>query len=228
MEVEVKRQFAHGFEFNTNYVWQKSMDFQDSDHKATGEMGNNPQIDYGRSDFMQPYVFKISGIYELPFGQGKKFLNGNKWWENELGGWRMSGFFVVEGGFPFNVNASDNSDTGGGIQNRANETCNGNNGPKTIAEYFNTACYNQPAVGVFGNERRNNLTGPRNTNLDVSIAKEFQIWDNLKFQWRTDAYSVLNHPLPQQPQNSCCTGTFGEITGWGGARTIQLSAKVLW
>ena len=135
---------------------------------------------------------------------------------------------VVEGGFPFNVNASDNSNTGGGIQMRAQETCNGNSGPHKFSEWFNTSCYQQPAVSTFGNERRNNLTGPHNTNLDLSVFKEFPIFENLKFQWRTDAFSALNHPLPDQPNNSCCTGTFGEVTGWGGARTIQMSAKMLW
>jgi len=228
LEVELKKRFTNGFSVNTNFVWGKSMDFQDSDHKASGEMGNNPQIDYGRSDFMQPYVYKASAIYELPFGKGKQFLNSGKWWQNQLGGWRMSGFLTVEGGFPFNVNATDNSNTGGGIQMRAEETCNGNHGPHTFAEWFNTSCYQQPAENTFGNERRNNLNGPRNTNLDLSAFKEFPIWETLTFQFRADAFSALNHPLPDQPQNTCCTGTFGEVTGWGGARDIQLSTKILW
>lgn len=228
LEVELQRRFHSGLSLNTNFVWGKSMDFQDSDHKATGEMGNNPQVDYGRSDFMQKYAYKASGIYELPFGRGKQFLNDGKWWQNQLGGWRFSGFFTVEGGFPFNVTATDNSNTGGGIQMRAQESCNGNNGPHTFAEYFNISCYANPAVNTFGNERRNNLTGPRNTNLDVSAFKEFPIWENLTFQWRTDAFSALNHPLPQEPNSACCSGTFGEITSWIGARTLQMSAKFLW
>ncbi|HEX4032079.1 MAG TPA: TonB-dependent receptor [Terracidiphilus sp.] len=228
LEVELKKRFTNGLSVNTNYVWGKSMDFQDSDHKVTGEMGNNPQIDYGRSDFMQPYVYKASAIYELPFGKNKAFLNSGKWWQNQLGGWRMSGFLTVEGGFPFNVNGTDTSNTGGGIQMRAQETCNGDHGPHTFAEWFNTSCYQQPAENTFGNERRNNLNGPRNTNLDLSAFKEFPLWETLTFQFRADAFSALNHPLPDQPQSTCCTGTFGEITGWGGARSIQLSTKVLW
>ena len=228
LEVQLQKRFGNGLSLNTNYVWGKSMDFQDSDHKAMGEMGNNPQVDYGRSDFMQPYVYKASGIYELPFGKGRAFLNSGRWWQNELGGWRMSGMLTVEGGFPFNVNATDNSNTGGGIQMRAQETCNGNSGPHTIAEWFDTACFGQPAVSTFGNEQRNDLNGPRNTNLDLSASKEFLLFENLKFQWRTDAFSSLNHPLPDQPNNTYGKGTFGTISGWGGARTIQMSAKLLW
>lgn len=228
MEVELKRQYSHGFQFNVNYTWQKSMDYQDSDHKVMGQQGNDPKVDYGRSDFVQPYIFKLSGVYELPFGRNKMFLNGNRWWENQLGGWRVSGFLTVSGGFPFDVGATDNSNTGGGIRMRAQESCNGNSGPKTFNEFFDTSCYTNPAVNTFGNERRNNLTGPRNTNVDLSGFKEFVIWREMKFQFRADAYSALNHPLPKQPNNTCCTGNFGAITGWGGARTLQLGAKMLW
>ncbi|MGB8847309.1 MAG: carboxypeptidase regulatory-like domain-containing protein [Terracidiphilus sp.] len=236
LEVQMKKSFTNGLEFNANYVWGKSMDFQDSDHKATGEMGNNPQIDYGRSDFMQKYVIKLSGIYELPIGKGKWLLNSGKWWENELGGWRFSGLLAIRAGMPFNTTASDNSNTGGGIQNRATATCNGNSGktnfiPKAsnaLQPYVNTSCYSVPTTNVFGSERRNDLNGPQNTNLDLAAFKEFQIWDNLKFQWRTDAFDALNHPLPGEPNTSCCSGTFGEITSKGNARSIQLSAKFLW
>ncbi|MDR3752735.1 MAG: carboxypeptidase regulatory-like domain-containing protein [Terracidiphilus sp.] len=236
LEVQMKKSYTNGLQFNANYVWGKSMDFQDSDHKATGEMGNNPQIDYGRTDFMQKYVIKVSGAYELPIGKGKWLLNSGKWWENELGGWKFSGLLAIRAGMPFNATAGDNSNTGGGIQNRATATCNGNGGapgfvPKAanaLSPYFNTSCYTVPTTNVFGNERRNDLNGPRNTNLDLAAFKQFELWENLKFQWRTDAFDSLNHPLPGMPNQSCCSGTFGEITSKGNARTIQLSGKFLW
>jgi hypothetical protein len=236
LEVQMKKSFTNGLEFNANYVWGKSMDNQDSDHKATGEMGNNPQIDYGRSDFMQKYVIKLSSVYELPIGQGKWLLHDGKWWQNQLGGWRFSGYLAIRAGQPYNTTGPDNSNTGGGIQNRATQTCNGNSGKSNfvphaanvLQTYFNTACYSTPATNVFGSERRNDLNGPQNTNLDLAAFKEFQLWENLKFQWRTDAFDALNHPLPGEPNVSCCTGSFGEITSKSNSRTIQLSAKVLW
>lgn len=228
LEMQIKKRFVNGFEFNTNFVWQKSMDFQGSDHKVTGQAGGIPQVDYGPSDFNQKYVFKVSGIYELPFGKGKRFLNSGNWFLNQLGGWRISGFMTVNAGMPFNATGNDNSNTGGGIQMRGNESCNPNDGPKTFAQYFKTSCFSQPATNTFATERRNDIFGPRNTNIDFSAFKEFPLYERLKFQFRTDAFSALNHPLPQQPQTSISSSTFGKITGWGGARSLQLSAKILW
>ena len=229
MEVQLQKRFSNGFQLNTNFVWQKSMDYQDDDRHTTGQAGLHPQVDYGRSDFDQPYVYKLSGIYELPFGQGKPFLHGGDWWQKELGGWRLSGLLTVNGGFPFGIVADDTSNTGGGITMRAQQTCDGNHlNHRSFNEFFDTSCYSEPADNTFGNERRNSLTGPRNTNVDLSVFKEFPIHENLTFQWRTDAYSVFNHPLPQQPENTLTDTTFGEVTGWGGARILQLTAKILW
>jgi hypothetical protein len=136
---------------------------------------------------------------------------------------------VVNGGFPFSVTGNDTSNTGGGITMRAQQLCNGENySPRTFTKFFNTACYVNTPVNTFSNQSRNSLVGPRNTNLDISVFKEFQLYERLKFQWRTDAFSVMNHPLPQQPQASVTSSTFGQVTGWGGARTLQLSAKILW
>jgi hypothetical protein len=226
-EAQLKKRFSNGFQMNTNIVWQKSMDYGDSDRRAN-EAGLDHRVDYGPSDFTQRYVYKASAVYELPFGRNKHFLNGGKWWENQLGGWRLSGFSSIFAGPMFNITAGDTSNTGGGINNRALETCNGNNGPKSTSQWFNTSCYAVPAQNTFGNERRNNLIGPRNTSVDLSIQKEFEIRENLKFQWRTDAYSALNHPLLTLPNATVGSSTFGKITSASGARVIQLSAKVLW
>ena len=236
LEVQIKKRFVSGFSVNTNFVWQKSMDFQDSDHKSTGEAGAIPQVDYGLSDFTQKYVYKLSGIYELPFGKGKRFLNGGNWFENQLGGWRISGYMSVNAGPPINTAANDNSNTGGGIQMRGNRYCDPNAGAPHNGHgmWFNTACFipagtnGQPASNTFGNERRNDIFGPRNTNMDLSAFKEFELHDRLKMQFRTDAFSALNHPLPQEPNNTISSAQFGQITGWGGARSLQMSLKVLW
>ena len=228
-EAQLRKRFTSGLEFNTNIVWQKSMDFQDSDHKATGEAGLYPQIDYGLSDFSQKYAYKVSGIYELPFGKGKRFLNSNNWFLNQLGGWKISGFLTMLAGMPQNSAANDNSNTGGGIQMRGNVSCNPNKGgAHTNAQWFNTACFSQPLSNTFGNERRNDIYGPRNTNLDLSGFKEFPIYDRLKFQFRTDAFSALNHTLPGEPNTTISASNFGTITSWGGARSLQISAKILW
>ena len=47
-------------------------------------------------------MFKLTSIYELPFGQGKKFGSSARGWTNKLiSGWQATGFFVNPNkGFP--------------------------------------------------------------------------------------------------------------------------------
>jgi|GEM_PF-1952807 len=245
MEIQLSKRFVDGFEFKTSYVWQNNMDFQTNDHSGNIQIGYYPQGDYGRSDIDELYVIKANAIYELPWGKDKKWLHNNTWYENALGGWRVSGVLTVNSGFPFTPTWSGTDYSYTGASERASQICNGNNfaGKGTWGQtgqtYFNTACYvspglpyssgTTPALPSFGTVQRNAINGPRNTNTDFSVFKEFPIYKTLAFQWRTDAFNAFNHPLPVQPQNSTNTspGSFGEITGWGNARNIQLTAKVI-
>lgn len=229
LEAQLQKRFSSGFEVNTNFVWQKIMDYQSQD-LVTPEYGNDPQMEKGRSGISQKYVYKLSPIYELPIGRGERFLNGGNWFESQLGGWRASGLFWVNSGWPFTVTAQDLSYTGGGITMRANRTCDGNKGaPHTVSEWFNTSCYSQPTAGTLGNERRNDLTGPRNTNLDLSLFKEFPIAREYAIQFRANLFSALNHPLFDNPNASLTNkSTYGTVSGAGGNRIAELSLKILW
>jgi len=236
LETQLRKSFSSGFEFTTSFTWQKGMDYQSSDNNP-GQAGRRPQDDYGPSDFIQKILYKANGIYELPFGQGKTFLNGGKWWENQIGGWRLSGDVYTETGFPFSVVASSNAAIGGGINERANWLCNGNKSShgstySQYLQYINTSCYSQPAGGALGNERRNDLLGPRNTNIDLSAFKEFIIHDELKFQLRGDAFNALNHVNLGEPTKEITASDFGAADANDGntapGRVIQISAKILW
>jgi hypothetical protein len=52
-----------------------------------------------------------------------------------------------------------------------------------------------PACGSIGDGGRNWLRGPRAFFSDLSLAKEFNITEKYKAQFRFDAYNVFNHPV---------------------------------
>jgi hypothetical protein len=83
-----------------------------------------------------------------------------------------------------------------------------------------------------GTERRNDLWGPRNTNVDLSAFKEFIIRDELKFQLRGDAFNALNHVNLGEPTKEITASDFGAADANDGntapGRVIQISAKILW
>jgi hypothetical protein len=157
------------------------------------------------------------------------YLNADNWFEREVvGGWQVSDILTVQSGLPFNVSANDLSLTGGDHAQRANQICNGNRpAGQSIKSWFNTACYVQPGVGQLGTENRDNLIGPRTTNLDLSLFKEFPLKQEKTVQFRSDFFDAFNHPLLGIPNASTSSPVNGQITNITGQRAIQLSLKLL-
>ena len=228
LEATLERRFAHGLSVLTNYVWSKSLDTLNNGAESP-EFRTDVAKEYGLSDFNPAQVFKFSGVYNLPFGAGMPYLNADNWFEREvIGGWQVSDILTVQSGLPFNVGANDLSLTGGDHAQRANQVCNGNHpAGQSIKFWFNTACYVQPGVGQLGTESRDNLIGPRTTNLDLSLFKEFPFKQEKTVQFRSDFFDAFNHPLLGNPNASTSSPVNGQITNITGQRAIQLSLKLL-
>ena len=89
----------------------------------------------------------------------------------------------------------------------------------------------------FGNVARDSNRAPGELDFDASVSKDFKIWEALNFQFRVDAFNVINHTNFQTPSGSLTVsevGTtatfatssgFGKITGTQPARTMQISAR---
>jgi hypothetical protein len=95
MQLAYNYRMSHGVSFNTSYVWSK-MIYQ------TGWMSqalNIPQRSVYQ--FGIPKVFKVSGVFQLPFGRKRAFdFNGNRIIDAFLGGWDFSPSLQVQSGEP--------------------------------------------------------------------------------------------------------------------------------
>ena len=66
-------------------------------------------------------------------------------------------------------------------------------------QYLNPAAFSVPAAGTFGNARRNNLSGPNLSQLDLTLQKEFAFTERTRLKFTGDIYNVLNHPNFSNP-----------------------------
>ena len=69
-------------------------------------------------------------------------------------------------------------------------------------EWFNTAAFALPAAYTFGNEGRNNMTGPSFKNLDFSAYKNFLFTERMRLQFRAEFFNIFNHPSFGLPDNT--------------------------
>jgi hypothetical protein len=106
LQLELRRQFRSGFFGQLNYTWADT----NTDSSGTGQnrfeafMDNNrPGLNTGRSVFHVTHAIQANSIYELPFGQGKKWLRSGGLMDQIVGGWQVSGIFAWSSGSPISI-----------------------------------------------------------------------------------------------------------------------------
>ena len=111
-------------------------------------------------------------VYELPFGQGRSFLNRGGILNGFLGGWRLSDLFTTFSGSPFSpLWGGGGADFAGAGTWYPNRTCNGALSNPTITEWFNPNCFPTAALGTYGNSGRHVLYGPAFFNMNAALEK---------------------------------------------------------
>jgi hypothetical protein len=110
MEIELRRRFSNGLQFQAAYTWSKAMgDAVDAQGNNQSDLTShltlrNRNADYRRSGQDQTQRFVANGIYDLPFGKGRPYLTGaNGVVDALVGGWSLGAIATWATGVPFYV-----------------------------------------------------------------------------------------------------------------------------
>ena len=71
----------------------------------------------------------------------------------------------------------------------------------THTEWFDTSKFQVQPSGVFGNERRNQLFGPRFGHIDMSLFKDFRAFRESSLEFRAECFNLTNTPAFAAPVN---------------------------
>jgi hypothetical protein len=236
LQATVDKRLTSGLAFSVNYTWSHMMSDQDS--AGWGQRGGNapyqnayvPSDNYGPSNFDIRNMLKGQVMYALPFGQGQRFLNGNRLMDTAIGGWHTSATLLAQGGNPFTVVMQNDTSysQGSGASQFPNVVGNPLSGtPHNIHQWFNTAAFAAPAASTFGDSRRNSIYGPGLTNINFSLGKSFHIWREAVMEFRGEATNVINHPSFGTPDPDIGPGHTAQITTVSvKGRTMQLVGKL--
>jgi len=227
VEGTVRGNFGHESSVFASGVFSKSLDDASSEQDVPQNL-YDLNSEYALSSFNRTYVVKVGGQTQVPIiGRHNTLVRTNNWLLNEaFGGWLVSGVVQVLSGLPMTVTTSDVSNTGAFHGGRANRSCNAMNFPgRSQKEWFNTACYSQPAVYQFGSAPRNDLIGPKVTSTALSLFKTFPFGETRSVIFRVDAFDPFNESWNTTPTLTLTSPSFG-VAGIGGARFLQISAKV--
>ncbi len=108
---------------------------------------------------------------------------------------------------------------------RADQVLANASGPKTAAQFFNTAAF-ADAVGHFGTSPVGAIYGPGLQVWDMSLIKNTRIAERLNMQLRLETFNTFNHGNPMTVDTNVDDGaSFGTVNGWHDPRNVQIGAK---
>ena len=258
LQVTVRRQFNKQLAILSNYTYAKSEDDGSTIYNFSAPNGTaNSQ--YAVDSAFRIKDFTVSNIdIKHTLNIAVVYTTRGPWW---LRDWHISPVFVGHTGLPINITqtneipgSSQRPNGNPQLLKLAHPTLNG-----AALQYYDSAAdtnfpltpsgpvYNtingqrtQIVTTGFGNVSRDSNRAPGEVDFDASVAKDFQIYRRLKFQFRIDAFNVINHTNFTAPSGSlsvtantkvptlatfATSSGFGQITGTQPNRTMQASTR---
>ena len=233
LQVKAERRFSHGLSFLSSYTWSKAItdscnfEFTISPNGGCVQDQHNLRAARGLAQGDQRHRFVLSALYALPVGKGQRFWSGSSAVVGKMvSGWQLGSIVTFASGQPLTATLTfDNSNTIDGVK-LPDRVSNPNNGPKTIAEFFNTSAFADPAPFAFGNAGISTIIGPGVSSIDFSILKNTPITERVNLQFRSEFFNLPNHVNFGDPNTTFGTPQFGEITGAAASREIQFSLRL--
>ncbi|MPY88698.1 MAG: hypothetical protein GEU99_12320 [Luteitalea sp.] len=238
MTLEVQRRMHAGLEFMAAWTWAKNLtDSRDvgSEGGAQSENAHDLRRQRGNEPSTPRHRLVSSLIWELPVGEGRRYLNRSGLANQVLGGWQLSALYLAQTGLYLtpSFSGADPSNTGtfGGVPDRL---CDGNlsRGERTIERWFDAACFVTPANGRFGNSGFGILRGPDRHVVNLGLFKSFRMPNGHALRFEMTAANAINHTNFNDPAlNVSAPGSVSRITAtytrsdFSGPREIMIGLR---
>jgi outer membrane receptor protein involved in Fe transport len=224
LELNFQRRFSRGFNFNASYtrlVQENATIFEN-------EFDTEPRI-FWPSDTARPHRFTATGIYELPFGKGRAYLQSGVL-NQILGGWQIAATYEFQ---PGPLLGWGNLFYYGDINSFEEDATSGT---KSLNQWFNTGLQferNASALPAAFHTRVfprffNGLRADGLNQWNANLVREFAITERVKFQVRADAINLQNRSQMNPPDLSPTSTNFGRITSQTSSlnRMYQLQGRI--
>jgi hypothetical protein len=229
LQMSFQKRTGNGLTFLVSYTLSRYLSNTDSGFSTFNFKGLNPanqaaEWSVGNND--QTHVLTMAGVYELPIGPGRKFLNhGGTVMKNLAGGWKLSMVNWYESGPPINITSTNGTFNGtplaytpqsntpnfvaaGGF----NVNWSGANYSPSTTPAFNPNKFQFPGAWTIGNAAPlyNGLRFPAYYDEDVSLTKRFFFGERFSGELTMQFFNVFNRMLA-----GACTDTNVGDTNFG-------------
>lgn len=228
--LRAEKRFSAGFSATANYTWSKCLGTPYQDEFAWHV---NMHLDYSHCTEDINHIFTANGIYELPFGRGKRYASKGAFMDAFVGGWRIAGIATLRTGPWTTLGSQQNIGFfDGGLPNLTgplnNHSLHGGLGRHgRLGPYINTQnVMNISAVGVQGDSGTHNVQNPGYQDYDLSGYKSWKLGDLANLTFRGDFFNAFNRVNFQSVDTYDLDPGFGDVSAAYPAREIQLSMRL--
>jgi len=224
----LRAQNRWGLSGELDYTYSHEIDITSSD-LAGVDNPYNLKYNKGSGSYDRRQIFSANYIYKLPFFTTPGLMHST------LGGWEVAGTAIFESGTPVTPRFTLNYDPiglGGGYSNRPNVIGKVAKIGKQ-SQWFDTSHFSFPtpawAGGAnqgFGNAGKDAIVAPGRINFTTSLYKTFNIWENIKFQFRVETFNTFNHTEANGVNNTFGNGNFGQVSSYYDPRSLEFGGKL--
>ncbi len=231
LSLRLEKRYSAGLFFLANYQLSENRD------NGSGEVEANDtafrtdfNADESLSRYHQRHRSAVSFGYELPFGEGRQWLNGGGPVGYVLGDWQVQGVIRVGSGFPFTLSGTNVCQCGSFVPQRVNYAA-GRDGDRgevdnpSQTQWYDRTAYVVPASGFQGTVGRNTLIGPGSKQVDFSVSKNFSTGGASRIEFRWEIFNLLNTTNFGQPDGNISNATGGVINSSDDARSMQFGFR---
>ena len=210
LQLSLRQRLRDDVTFDFNYTYGHSLDsasgLQNSTSFGTAFIVNalTPDANYSVSDFDARHIINANWVVGLPFGRGKRFLNGASGFVDQVfGGWQTTGIFRWNSGLPITAAPFDCCvwATNWNVQSNGVRVQPVQSNP-IDQDDFGTPNLFSDRVAAYRSFRparpgevgdRNVLRAPGYISLDMGLYKSFQMpWEGHALQFRWEVFNVTN------------------------------------
>lgn len=233
---KLEKRFSNGLDYLAAYTYGHALANTGTTLSGSANFGprdpNNYDAALSSAAWDIRHNFTLSFLYDLPFGRGKAFGNNvPKMLDLVAGGWQVNGILTFRTGSPFTLgtnNCVGRFGSCGPDVVAGKDPKNAPAGGRRPEKWFDTTAVTSPTPGTFGTLGLQSNNAPGDSNIDLSIFKQFSITERFKLQYRAESFNLFNKPQYLTPNATQGDPAFGTITGTktGSERRFQMALRV--
>jgi outer membrane receptor protein involved in Fe transport len=249
LQTTINRRFSGGLFLKGAYTYAKAINYDDESatddgsYNMTWNLPSQFRRNRALAGYDRTHNFQLAWVYELPFGAGKQFDIQNRVLNAIARDWQVNGLWSMYSGTPFTIGSDDSSLDAPGSTQTADQIKSAVDKPKAVgagSSWFDPLAFATVTDVRFGTTGRNLLRGPGAFNLDLGVFRTFVLTEQLRLQFRAEAFHATNTPRFNNPGTDVSSiqfnddgsiqdlGGFSEVRGAGDPRQFRFALRLSW